>query len=339
MKVPHNQQMHGKIGNMITLVFTYYYSFPAIGINISRSNSSGFKYEPGEVNWKNVYSVIDDGRLIFHNRSILGGGHISLIILNTTIQDYDAIYKCEVIFTNNKVVSAMIELILQSDTVMPEKEKTTTFERSLMIASLILILLTCFIIGIVVHSRKRKSRISAIPGPAGNTTSDSNHSYISMHSAVVFNANRRSTATPTESTSSNDTDAYTNPYEPINRGGIDTTKNFYMPLQNSGTCEIDQSDVVQETNVDGNSVTNIEDVQIADNDGDTSTHDTVDDDDTSTHTFNLYDALNGCTVNNEVHSYMSLPPCTRTEYGKNDLSPNSSLVDDIMLVKKRPSTI
>ncbi|KAK6186732.1 hypothetical protein SNE40_006010 [Patella caerulea] len=152
------------------------------------------------------------------------------------------------------------------------------------------------------------------------------HSYISINSVVIFHANRDSTATNGESTGSNDTDddtdAYANPYDPINRDGIDTSKNFYMSLQNPGASNINQGEDVQETEVDYNSVTNIDDIQTVNDDDD----DDVDDDDTSTHGSNPYDALNKYTMNSDIHSYQSLPPCTRS-------------VDDLKIVKKRPSTI
>ncbi|XP_050401457.1 protein ecdysoneless homolog isoform X2 [Patella vulgata] len=289
---PDNQQMYGRIGEKIPLVFTYYYSFPAFIINFTRANSSGFKYEPGDVTWKDVNSVIDDDRLIFNNRSILGGGQISLIILNTTIQDYNAVYKCEVIFTNGKIVSAMIELILQSDTVMPETEKTT-FERNMMIVLVIVMVLTSLIIGIVVCRYKCRSHKYERPRRASNTTNNMRHSYISINSVVIFHANRDSTTTNTESTASNDTDAYANPYDPINRDGIDTSKNFYMSLHNAGTSNINQGDDVHETEVDDNSVTkidddddddddvtNIDDIHTADDDNDDDNDDDDDDDDT-----------------------------------------------------------
>ncbi|XP_050401594.1 uncharacterized protein LOC126818295 [Patella vulgata] len=327
INVPGNQQIYGRIGHRITLVFTYHYSFPAFSINFTRTNSSGFKSESREVNWKDV---IDDDRRIFQNSSILGGGQISLIILNTTIQDYNAVYKCEVIFTNGKIVSAMIELILQSDTVMPETEKTT-FERNLMIALVIVMVLISLIIGIVVCRYKCRSHKYERPRRASNTTNNMRHSYISLNSVVIFHANRDSTTTNAESTASNDTDAYANPYDPINRDGIDTSKNVYMPLQNPGTSSINQGEDVQETNGDDTSVTNINDVETADDDDG--------DDDTSTHDFNPYNALNKYTLNSDIHSYISLPPCTRSDNGEHALSPNSSRGEDVMFVKKRPSMI
>ncbi|KAK6186735.1 hypothetical protein SNE40_006013 [Patella caerulea] len=104
-----------------------------------------------------------------------------------------------------------------------------------------------------------------------------------------------------------------------------------MSLQNPGTSNINQGDNVQETNVDSNSITNINDVQIA--------NDAADDDDISTHDSIPYGALNRYAMNRDVHSYISLPPCAKSEYWTNETMRHSSRRDDVMFVKKRPSTI
>ncbi|KAK6186727.1 hypothetical protein SNE40_006007 [Patella caerulea] len=210
---------------------------------------------------------------------------------------------------------------------MPEKEKST-FEIHLMIASVTVMVLTCFIIGIVVCRYKCRSHKHERPRRASDTTNDMRHSYISLNSVFIFHANHESTTTSAESTASNgtddDTDAYANPYDPVNRDGIDTSKNFYMSLQNPGASNINHGEDVQEKEIDDNSVNNINDVQTADDDDDGDDDD--DDDDISTHDSSPYDALNKSTMNRDVHSYLSLQPCT-------------SIEDDVKIVKKRPSTI
>ncbi|XP_050399965.1 uncharacterized protein LOC126817152 isoform X2 [Patella vulgata] len=317
-----NIYIKGAIGDTVKLIFEYYYRFPATRINVMRNTSS-------EINFKNVgywtesgyNSVLDDDRLIFQKQAISDGGKIYLGILDTTSTDYNTTYIFSVLFENRQHVSIEIHLILQT-------ESGSLFELNLVLVTVlpILAVLTCVLVGLGIYGYKRKAK--RVVDTSSHPTNNMRHSYISLNSVVIFHANRDSTATNTdstatntESTASNDTDAYANPYDPINRDGIDTSKNFYIPLQNPETSNIDQGDDVQETNIDSNSVTNIDDIQTGDDDGDVD-----DDDDTSTHESNPYDALNKYTMNSDVNSYISLPPCMRS-------------VDDMIIVKKRPSTI
>ncbi|XP_050401000.1 uncharacterized protein LOC126817863 isoform X2 [Patella vulgata] len=363
MDVP-NKYIQGTIGNTVKLIFRYYYRFPAISINVIRDNSPKLNYQKVGYWTESGYNpVIDDDRLVFHKQPILDGAQITLDILNTTFTDYST-YIFSVLFKNQQHVAIEIRLSLQS----------VTIESGSLVMMTVLPILTVLIgalVGLGIYGYKRKAK--RVVNTSSNPVNNIRHSYISLNSVVIFHANRDSTATNTESIASNDTGAYANPYDPINRDGIDTSKSFYMSLQNPGTSNINELEDVQETNVNSNSVTsivdvqtadddddddvtNIDDVQTADEGDDTSTADDDDDDDddvtniddvqtadegddTSTLDSNPYNALNKYTMNSDIHSYISLPPGTRPDYGTNDLLRNSSIVDGVMTVKKRPSTI
>ncbi|XP_055959428.1 uncharacterized protein LOC126817711 [Patella vulgata] len=326
--------LHGKLGDDIILHWTYTYCPEATDIRFFRINSSGQSFLIGRWAKNQGYQPIGNNRAVFYQSTVEGKEEITLVILNTDAKDYNSTYICEVIFEDISRNLTAIELILIRDT---DIESGALLELNLvmMTALPIVAVFICALVGLGLviygYTRKTKRVVNASSNPANNMR----HSYISLNSVVIFHANRDSTTTNAESTASNDTDAYANPYDPINRDNIDTSKNLYMSLQNPGTSNINQGDDVQETNVDDTSVTNIDDVQTADDDVD----DVGDDDDTSTLGSNPYNALNKYTANSDVLSYISLPPCTRSDNGEHALSPNSSRGEDVMFVKKRPSTI